>query len=206
MWGNWPALQTQVKNYSGARAIFAVGPFIVQINVLISHLCKLRLFEGLHLWSLWMSWNPIILQHRHKPRNIKFNPTLLLFSSLTNTHWYFRLRFLELYTFNKAHKRACFCIGWSLQSIHLSFIGFTELVVSSKQPVTTGTRMAASQATSQSPCGRGFRDGLLWAEGVGGVQCPWPSISGLWSFPHSSPERHQMRHSWARTDPVHGML
>lgn len=107
---------------------------------------------------------------------------------------------------DKSNKRACFCIGWSLQSIHLSFIGFTELVVSSKQPVTSGTRTAASQATSQSPCGRGFRDGLLWAEGVGGVQCPWPSISGLWSFPHSFPERHQMRHSWARTDPVHAML
>lgn len=60
---------------------------------------------------------------------------------------------------DKSNKRACFCIGWSLQSIHLSFIGFTELVVSSKQPVTSGTRTAASQATSQSPCGRGFRDG-----------------------------------------------
>lgn len=102
-----------------------------------------------------------------------------------------------------------FYVGLSLRSIRLSFSGWDIPWVG--RILQAGCRERCTDSSQPGSIPIPPRTWLQrWAPlskgGGGGVQCPWPSISGLWSSPRRSPERAHMRHSWARTDPVHTTL
>lgn len=106
--------------------------------------------------------------------------------------------FLNAHVRRWEHVANIFCVVLSPQFSHLSFWGLFIPGVGRILRAGCHERhmqtAAASQATSQSPQGHGFRDGLLWVGGMGcegGVWCPWPSISGLWSFPLPLPRESQ---------------